>query len=257
MFRTFGFDEFWFIFVAMRWTLALTAIAFVGGTIGGIIIALSRISSIPIIRYPSLAFIRVFQGTPLLMQIFLVFFGLKPARCEDRPMDRCFLSFYLTCQRVPWGNLARLYRSRAAWAIRGQLGTRRELSRSHDFGGPSAGSTYRCGSDRWFSGDASQGHIPRVDHRLHRNHTRRPSGKQYDLSAAYRIFDRRRAVLRTVLAAVPLCKAHGAASFPKPLQNNSGFNKGGSNYEISKDFVSDGSMHGIFDRRTCRERPDG
>ena len=188
MFRTFGFDEFWFIFVAMRWTLALTAIAFVGGTIGGIIIALSRISSIPIIRYPSLAFIRVFQGTPLLMQIFLVFFGLNLLGVKIDPWIAASLAFTLQCQRVPWGNLARLYRSRAAWAIRGQLGTRRELSRSHDFGGPSAGSTYRCGSDRWFSGDASQGHIPRVDHRLHRNHTRRPSGKQYDLSAAISYF---------------------------------------------------------------------
>ncbi|WP_428412709.1 amino acid ABC transporter permease [Pararhizobium sp.] len=95
MFRTFGFDEFWFIFVAMRWTLALTAIAFVGGTIGGIIIALSRISSIPIIRYPSLAFIRVFQGTPLLMQIFLVFFGLNLLGVKIDPWIAASLAFTL------------------------------------------------------------------------------------------------------------------------------------------------------------------
>ena len=95
MFRTFGFDEFWFIFAAMRWTLVLTAIAFVGGTVGGILIALSRISSMTVFRYPALAFIRIFQGTPLLMQIFLVFFGLNLLGVKIDPWIAASVAFTL------------------------------------------------------------------------------------------------------------------------------------------------------------------
>ena len=34
--RTFGFPEFWFIVQAAQWTLALSAMAFVGGSILGL-----------------------------------------------------------------------------------------------------------------------------------------------------------------------------------------------------------------------------
>ena len=77
MFRPFGINEFWFILTAVQWTLALTAIAFAGGAVGGLLIALARTSSVRLLRYPALVFIRIFQGTPLLMQLFLVFFGLN------------------------------------------------------------------------------------------------------------------------------------------------------------------------------------
>lgn len=77
MFRTFGPNEFWYIVFAVQWTLALSAVAFAGGAVGGLAIALARVSPIRWLRYLALAFIRVFQGTPLLMQLFLVFFGLN------------------------------------------------------------------------------------------------------------------------------------------------------------------------------------
>ena len=77
MFRTFGPNEFWYIVLAVQWTLLLSAIAFAGGALGGIAIALGRVSPVKPLRYGALAFIRVFQGTPLLMQLFLVFFGLN------------------------------------------------------------------------------------------------------------------------------------------------------------------------------------
>ncbi|WMT87655.1 amino acid ABC transporter permease [Pelagibacterium sp. 26DY04] len=77
MFRTFGFNEALFIITAVQWTLLLSAIAFAGGALGGIAIALARVSRVAPLRYGALAFIRVFQGTPLLMQLFLVYFGLS------------------------------------------------------------------------------------------------------------------------------------------------------------------------------------
>jgi len=73
--RTFGFPEFFFILDAARWTVALSMIAFIGGAIGGLIIALSRTSDNAAARWLSGGFILIFQGTPLLLQLFLVFFG--------------------------------------------------------------------------------------------------------------------------------------------------------------------------------------
>jgi polar amino acid transport system permease protein len=75
MIRPFGFDEFLFILAAAQWTLALSVIAFIGGSIGGLAVALGRTSPVKPVRVVSNAYIQLFQGTPLLMQLFLVFFG--------------------------------------------------------------------------------------------------------------------------------------------------------------------------------------
>ena len=73
--RTFGFPEFFFILEAAKWTVALSMIAFIGGAVGGLIIALCRTSDSAVARWLSGGFIQIFQGTPLLLQLFLVFFG--------------------------------------------------------------------------------------------------------------------------------------------------------------------------------------
>ncbi|MCE7029995.1 amino acid ABC transporter permease [Jiella avicenniae] len=77
MIRPFGLDEALFIVFAIQWTLALSAIAFAGGAVGGLIIALLRVSQARLPRYLALGYVRLFQGTPLLMQLFLVYFGLN------------------------------------------------------------------------------------------------------------------------------------------------------------------------------------
>jgi polar amino acid transport system permease protein len=83
--RTFGFSEFLFILEAAKWTVALSMMAFIGGAIGGLIIALSRTSHNGVARLMSGAFIQVFQGTPLLLQLFLVFFGAPILGIEINP----------------------------------------------------------------------------------------------------------------------------------------------------------------------------
>jgi len=73
--RTFGTQDFWFILQAAQWTVLLSLIAFVGGAIGGLAVALARTSDSPALQRLATGFIQIFQGTPLLMQLFLVFFG--------------------------------------------------------------------------------------------------------------------------------------------------------------------------------------
>jgi len=73
--RTFGFGDVLFILQAAQWTILLSLIAFIGGAIGGLAIALARTSENAVLERIATIFTQVFQGTPLLMQLFLVFFG--------------------------------------------------------------------------------------------------------------------------------------------------------------------------------------
>lgn len=83
--RTFGLSEFLFIVQAAQWTLALSAIAFVGGALLGLLVALSRTSENAVARNAARAFIQVFQGTPLLLQLFLIFFGAPVMGLDINP----------------------------------------------------------------------------------------------------------------------------------------------------------------------------
>jgi len=83
--RTFGYSDLWFILQAAQWTLALSLIAFVGGALGGLALALARVSDNVALQRVATGFIQVFQGTPLLMQLFLVFFGAPVLGLEISP----------------------------------------------------------------------------------------------------------------------------------------------------------------------------
>ncbi|EHS49324.1 polar amino acid ABC transporter, inner membrane subunit [Rhizobium sp. PDO1-076] len=64
------------LLLAARWTVLLSVVAFVGGTVVGVLILLMRISTRRVFRRFAEYYIGLFQGTPLLMQLFLLFFGL-------------------------------------------------------------------------------------------------------------------------------------------------------------------------------------
>ena len=65
------------LLIATKWTLILSVIAFVGGGLVGAAIALMRISSNKILNRLSWVYVEFFQGTPLLLQLFLAFFGFS------------------------------------------------------------------------------------------------------------------------------------------------------------------------------------
>jgi polar amino acid transport system permease protein len=74
--REFGTVEFGYLLAAMRWTLGLSLVAFVGGGLVGLLIALLRVAPVAPLRWIAAGYIQLFQSTPLLMLLFLVFFGL-------------------------------------------------------------------------------------------------------------------------------------------------------------------------------------
>jgi polar amino acid transport system permease protein len=61
---------------AVPWTLLLSLIAFLGGGVVGLALLLSRIARWPGAERGVGAYVQLFQGTPLLMQLFLAYFGL-------------------------------------------------------------------------------------------------------------------------------------------------------------------------------------
>ncbi|AKZ64465.1 amino acid ABC transporter permease [Herbaspirillum hiltneri N3] len=64
------------LLLALRWTVALSLLSFLlGGTLG-LVLLFMRNSRYRILRDIIRVYIEVFQGTPLLMQLFLVFFGI-------------------------------------------------------------------------------------------------------------------------------------------------------------------------------------
>ena len=64
------------LLLATRWTLLLSLVSFAGGGLVGLALLWLRISSRPALSRLARIYIEVFQGTPLLMQLFIAFFGL-------------------------------------------------------------------------------------------------------------------------------------------------------------------------------------
>jgi polar amino acid transport system permease protein len=77
MIRDFSFLDFMILVRATQWTIVLSLVAFVGGIVLGLIVALMRTSKNKILRFLATIYVELFQGTPLLMQLFVLFFGLN------------------------------------------------------------------------------------------------------------------------------------------------------------------------------------
>ena len=74
MMRQFTTGDLVYLLWAARWTVLLSLIAFAGGGILGLLIAFARVSPRALVRYAAIGYIRLFQGTPLLIQLFLALF---------------------------------------------------------------------------------------------------------------------------------------------------------------------------------------
>lgn len=64
------------LLLAARWTIVLSLVSFIGGGIVAGILLFLRIGSSRAGRIFVQGYVELFQGTPLLMQLFLAFFGL-------------------------------------------------------------------------------------------------------------------------------------------------------------------------------------
>jgi polar amino acid transport system permease protein len=77
---------------ATQWTVILSLVAFVSGGLVGLILLFLRVSKIPALERAVAWYIEFFQGTPLLMQLFLFFFGVALFGLEVSPWLAAWLA---------------------------------------------------------------------------------------------------------------------------------------------------------------------
>lgn len=89
---TFGFTHLQFLLQGALWTVALSACALLGGGLMGLIIALCRVSRFSIVSGIAWAYIQVVQGVPLLVIMFVGYFGLPALGIPVSPLMAAALS---------------------------------------------------------------------------------------------------------------------------------------------------------------------
>ncbi|WP_087691313.1 MULTISPECIES: amino acid ABC transporter permease [unclassified Pandoraea] len=77
MIGSFSWTYLGYLVQSIGWTLVLSLIAFVLGSAGGFLVMLARISPRRWLRLPAQIFIEAIQGIPLLILLFIVYFGLS------------------------------------------------------------------------------------------------------------------------------------------------------------------------------------
>jgi polar amino acid transport system permease protein len=83
------------LLLAARWTVVLSLVAFVGGGLVGLALLLMRTANKRALRAVAQTYIEVFQGTPLLMQLFLLFFGIALIGIDVQPWVAAALALTL------------------------------------------------------------------------------------------------------------------------------------------------------------------
>ena len=76
MIREFGAVDVIYLIEAARWTVLLALTAMVGGGLLGVIVAVLRVVPFKPLNWLAIGYINLIQGTPLLGQLFIFFFGL-------------------------------------------------------------------------------------------------------------------------------------------------------------------------------------
>ncbi|MBK3745258.1 amino acid ABC transporter permease [Paraburkholderia aspalathi] len=76
MFGDFTLNHFNYLLNGLLWTLILSALAFVLGGAAGFIVMLGRISKRKWLSNLTMVYVQIVQGTPLLIQMFILYYGL-------------------------------------------------------------------------------------------------------------------------------------------------------------------------------------
>ncbi|ENT4819160.1 amino acid ABC transporter permease [Citrobacter farmeri] len=87
-----NFAHIQFLLEGTLWTIVLSLMAFGGGGIMGFLIALGRIAPVRAIRLVISAWVQFIQGTPLLIIMFMVYFGLPQLGMTISPLLAAGLS---------------------------------------------------------------------------------------------------------------------------------------------------------------------
>jgi len=119
-----GRNEFLFLLQGLKWTVMLSAVAFAGGTVSGLAVALTRTAERRWLQRLTAAYIAVFQGTPLLMQLFVVYYALALAGFNLEAWQAVAIAFTLHASAF----LGEIWRGSIEAVPRGQVEAAKALS---------------------------------------------------------------------------------------------------------------------------------
>lgn len=80
---------------AIQYTIPLTLISFTGGIILALITAMMRISKSRTLQLPAVVYVSAIRGTPLLVQLFIIFYGLPNLGINLDPFISAIIAFVL------------------------------------------------------------------------------------------------------------------------------------------------------------------
>jgi polar amino acid transport system permease protein len=83
------------LLLAARWTVVLSLIAFIGGGLVGLALLVIRIAKVRGTEPLVSGYVQLFQGTPLLMQLFLTYFGIALFGIQTSPWTSAALALTL------------------------------------------------------------------------------------------------------------------------------------------------------------------
>lgn len=119
------FDKLWewapevfpFLIKASVVTLQVTAGSLALALVLGIFVALARISSFKSLSYPALIYTDVMRGTPALVQLFIIYFGLSDLGLEFDPISAAIIGLGLNGAAY----VGEIYRAGIVAIHRGQI----------------------------------------------------------------------------------------------------------------------------------------
>jgi His/Glu/Gln/Arg/opine family amino acid ABC transporter permease subunit len=190
--------SFWVILsnllLATRWTVLLSFVAFVCGGLVGLALLFARVSKIPWLEAATRYYIEFFQGTPLLMQLFLFFFGVALLGLEVSPWLAASLALTFWTSAF----LTEIWRGCVESLPKGQW---------------EAASLPHCHrTDSRLLGPGDQGHGAGIHHRLRRPDQGRHDAEQCDLPPLPRLLAGRADLLRALLPALLVRAQAGKAT---------------------------------------------
>ena len=108
--RDFGPNELMFLLLATRWTILLALITFVGGGVLGLVVAAIRVAPARPLRWLAIGYIQFFMGTPILIQLFMIYYGSSLPRLPAGRVGRGGADLLPQRRRLLRRNLPRLHR---------------------------------------------------------------------------------------------------------------------------------------------------
>ncbi len=79
----------------IKYTIPLTLISFVVGIVLALLTAMMRLSGSRVLRAPAVAYVSAIRGTPMLVQLFIVFYGLPSLNITIDPFPSAIIAFSL------------------------------------------------------------------------------------------------------------------------------------------------------------------